>query len=130
MTNFEFTEEHNQVFNRLTQNMFRAAVLWAMLGGILLVEAIAELFMLGGLTSLSDIARIIGFLIGAMVLTIAYYSYQPLDNFKSIILAKGRDIEELMMALDDLSKLFNVSRIVISIILFTLIIRVVLYLSG
>ena len=130
MTNFEFTEEHNQVFNSLTQNMSRAAILWAMLGGILLVEAIAELFLLGGLTSLSDIARIIGFLLGPMVLAIAYYSYQPLDNFKNIILAKGHDIEELMIALDDLSKLFNVSRIVISIILFTLIIRFVLYLSG
>jgi hypothetical protein len=65
-----------------------------------------------------------------MVLAIAYYSYQPLDNFKNIISANGHDIEELMIALDDLSKLFNASRIVIRIILFTLIIRVVLYLLG
>jgi hypothetical protein len=130
MTNFEFIEEHNQVFKSLSQNMFRAAILWALLGGVLLVEAIAELFLLGGLTSSSDIARILGFLVGPMVLTIAYHSYQPLDNFKNIILTKGRDIEELMIALDDLSKLFNVSRIVISLIVFTLIIRGVLYLLG
>jgi len=130
MTTFEFTEDHDQVFNSLTQNMFRAAMLWALLGGILLVEAIAELFLLGGLTSSSDVARITGFLVGPMVLTIAYYSYQPLDNFKNIVLSKGRDIEELMMALDDLSKLFNVLRIVISIIALTLIIRGVLYLLG
>ena len=130
MTTFEFTEDHNQVFNSLTQNMFRAAILWALLGSILLVEAIAELFLLGGLSSLSDVARITGFLVGPMVLTIAYYSYQPLDNFKNIVLTKGRDIEELMIALDDLSKLFNVLRIVISIIALTLIIRGVLYLLG
>jgi hypothetical protein len=130
MTNFEFTEEHNQVFKSLTQNMFRATILWVMLGSILLVEAIAELFLLGGVTSLNDVARILGFLVGPMVLAIAYYSYQPLDNFKNIVLTKGRDIEELMIALDDLSQLFNVLRIVIGIIAFTLIIRVVLFLLG
>jgi hypothetical protein len=32
MTNFEFIEEHNQVFKSLSQNMFRAAILWALLG--------------------------------------------------------------------------------------------------
>ena len=130
ITKFEFTEQHNQVFKSLTQNMVRSAIIWAMLGGILLVEAMAELFLLGGLSSLGDMARILGFLIGPMVLTIAYYSYQPVDNFKNIILTKGRDIEELMIALDDLSKLFHVLRIVMGIIGITLTIRVVLYLFG
>ncbi|MCB0191879.1 MAG: hypothetical protein KDJ65_08045 [Anaerolineae bacterium] len=130
ITKFEFTEQHNQVFKSLTQNMVRSAIIWALLGGILLVEAVAELFLLGGLSSWGDMARILGFLIGPMVLAIAYYSYQPVDNFKAIILTKGRDMEELMIALDDLSKLFHVLRMVMGIIGITLTIRVVLYLFG
>ena len=128
MTKFEFSEEHNITFNTLAKVLLGVTGVWLIAGSVITIEAIVELFKLGSINSASDIARLFGFILGPIDILIGYYAYQPIDNLKNIVSTQGQDIENLMIGLDDFSKLFNFLKIGFGLNFIIILVRVILYL--
>lgn len=130
MIKFEFSKEQNEIFASLSQQITVMAIIWAALGLMAIVTAGAEFFLMKEITSASDLAKIIGFVGGSLCLVLAYFTYKPVDNFKNIINSEGKDISELLIAIDDLSQSFNVSCIAMGFMVLVVSVRLVLSLMG
>ncbi|MFX0101002.1 MAG: hypothetical protein ACFFCS_15610 [Candidatus Hodarchaeota archaeon] len=112
MTEYEFSEEYNKIFSKLSQRML-------MLGIVIAAGGVATMvnFML-------DVSKILALIDGILYVLMAISFILPIDNFKKIVKTKGSDIKELMQAMKELDKgwlIVNItgvaSRIVIFIIM-------------
>lgn len=107
MSEYEFTEQQNQVLDGLSGALRRLAIVIAVFAAVLVAfgavpDASRSIFITIG---------IIG--AGVLSLVMAYLFMQPLDNFRRITTTKGKDLSEFLTALDHLNKAHNMFRLIL-----------------
>lgn len=115
---YEFTEDENVVFTKLASVMRVVALMSIVFGGIVLFSGFADLFaesevvdVQGALTSILQ---------GAVFALLGTWLQTASRSFRDIAVTEGRDITNLMNALQDLSKVYSLQSIVIAVALVVL----------
>jgi len=104
MSGYEFTEFQNQRINQVTHKLSHISIMFFALGVVQLLSAflVSTGAVVWGATAS-----------GVLFLGLGYVYRRPLDNFKKIITTKGSDVQELMVALDDLHIAFLTGQVII-----------------
>ncbi|MEM7118194.1 MAG: hypothetical protein AAF614_37550 [Chloroflexota bacterium] len=110
MEQYEFTEEENVEIERMTTVLRWFAILFGIFALSVFIWGIA--FMLAA-DPASRIRTIGPVITGFISMGLAVMLYQPLDNFKRITTTKGNDINELMTAVDEMSRAHNLLLVVL-----------------
>ncbi len=95
-SNYEFDHSQNALINQLANRM-KFVSFWLIIGGII-----------AALSGLSDFPKTIGATItGISDIFIGIWTNQAASSFQLIVNTEGKDIENLMIALGELRKLYN-----------------------
>ena len=111
MSEYEFTNEQNEIFSKLANALQRFAIIFGLFGVLLIVMAVAD--MMGSEPTKNMIyvgSCVVG---GAVCAFLAFLFLKPVQNFRSITTTKGQDISELLTALGHLNASHNFLRIVL-----------------
>ena len=120
MVEYEFTTEHNVIFDKLSSTLRRFAFVFGFWMLTLIIWGVV--LYVDGSFPIPQVLAVVG--TGLLGLIISYLFLQPLDNFRRITTSKGKDIPELMEALEDLDIAYNFLRLIIGI---CLLVRVIIF---
>jgi len=120
MVEYEFTAEHNVIFDKLSSTLRRFAFVFGFWMLTLIIWGVV--LYVDGSFPIPQVLAVVG--TGLLGLIISYLFLQPLDNFRRITTSKGKDIPELMEALEDLDIAYNFLRLIIAI---CLLVRVIIF---
>lgn len=125
---YEFTPDENVVFTKLASVMRMVAFMSIAFGAIALLGGFADLF---GENEMVDVPRALtSILQGAVFALLGTWLQTASRSFRDIAVTEGRDITNLMNALQDLSKVYSLQAILIAIALVVLGGAMVLSLLG
>jgi len=102
---YEFTAEQNGVFRQLAGAMSGVGVAMMVPGGIAVCAA-AYLLLTNGPT----LAEGLAVALGAVLLIMAINLVRAAQHFHRISTTRGRDIETLMFAVDELARVYSIER--------------------
>ena len=97
MSQYEFSEEHGRVIERVGGKVLILGILMA-LGGV--VGIAIDIARIGTVPTLTSVASTIQ---SALFLVVGGVLLRPSDNLKRVATTKGKDITELMTALRELN---------------------------
>jgi hypothetical protein len=120
MNDYEFSPEQNLKIAELAVRLRHFSIVFGVVGVIVVLQGIARWSTLGvgqGLTTLLG---------GLVIAGGAYLFSRPLDNFRNITNTEGRDIEELIMAMRDLTLAFRIIQLIVMLITLLVVVRLVL----
>ena len=114
MSEYEFTGEQNQAFDKLAKTLRNFAIAFGIWAALLLVMGVVG--MGGGIgTGWSPISSIVVIFAGIVGVIIAFLFLKPVGNFRRITTTEGNDITELLTALENLNKSHNLFRIAVAV---------------
>jgi hypothetical protein len=105
MNGYEFTELQNQRIDQITQKLSHISIIFFAFG---IVQLLGAFLVSTGAVVWGAAAS------GALFLGLGYVYQRPLDNLKNITTTKSRDIDELMIGLDDLHIAFLTGQVLIA----------------
>lgn len=94
---YEFNQSHNQLIKDLAQKMRFVSYFLIALGVLLII---------GGIVSVRS-GLISGIINGVLQILIGFWTTKAASSFKLIVDTQGNDIENLMIALEQLRKLYT-----------------------
>lgn len=105
MSGYEFTELQNQRIDQITQKLSHISIIFF---AFAVVQLLGAFLVSTGPVVWGAAAS------GVLFLGLGYVYHRPLDNLKNITTTKGRDIDELMIGLDDLHIAFLTGQVLIA----------------
>jgi len=121
MANYEFSDAENLQINALRRNLLQVSWLFIILGVLQLGAA----FMVA-----DPMARWITLGAGILLLALGWLFMRPLDNFRRILLTKGQDIRQVIIAMKDLSSACLAAEVIFGILVAGIIVEVMRLYSG
>lgn len=102
MDPYEFTEQENRVFSRLSrQIMLLSSIYWARAGVLILLFIVL-------LISGNSVGEVWNFLfLGLLAVLLGFVWMRPSDNLTAIVRTSGHDIRELMQSVRDFNVAFR-----------------------
>ena len=108
MSQYEFSQSDSTTIRKLSVVMKRVGILWIVLGVISFLDNLATTYAFG-----SDIALSIGALVFvAMTVGFGVLLLRPVDNLHNVAETEGKDISEMMTAVDELAGGFKIVNII------------------
>lgn len=120
MSEYEFTENQNRVFSKLSVSLRQFGIQLGVFAVLLM--ALGLVFAMRGNVEVTDpytaVASGIGIMIvGALALALCFRLLKPVAEFRQIITTENRDISQLMIGLEKLAWAHNLLRIVLILLL-------------
>jgi hypothetical protein len=110
---YEFTEQQNETFSKLSATVKRFALVFGAFGVALIMLGIVT-FLTGAYEGGNARAGII--VAGLVCVVVAFLFFNPTESFYQITTTKGMDISNLVAALKDLNTAVNLLRISVAVI--------------
>ena len=109
---YEFTEQQNETFSRLSATLRRFAIIFGAYGVALVMLGIVT-FVTGAYGGGNTRAGII--VSGVVCVAVAFLFFNPTESFYRITTSKGMDISNLVAAMKDLNTAVNLLRISVAV---------------